>query len=146
MSSDSNPFESDWRECLGVHYMHVVREVASGAAPQHNADTLRSVLLRAGFSDSELDDLYIRATMRADDLPPDYLPEPPSAASVHAGVDLAPKDAAPAEPAAALEEGEATLPEAAAQIAAALIESEQPTRLEAPPVDPDPKPKQLSLF
>jgi hypothetical protein len=146
MIDDSNPFESDWRECLGVHYMHVVREVASGAAPQHNADTLRGVLLQAGFSASELDDLYIRATMRADDLPPDYLPEPPSGASIHAGVDLAPKDAAPADPAAALEEGEATLPEITAQIETALVESEQATRLEAPPVDPDPKPKQLSLF
>ena len=151
MINDHNPFENDWRECLGIHYMHVVREVANGISPQHNADTLRGVLIKAGCSDSELDELFIRATMHADHLPPDYLPELPSAAAtVYAGVELPPDDSAPdappADPVAALEEGEATLPEAAAQIETALVESEQPTRPETPPVDPDPAPTQLSLF
>jgi hypothetical protein len=151
MINDDNPFEDDWRECLGVHYMHVVREVANGISPQHNADTLRGVLIKAGFSESALDELFIRATMRADDLPPDYLPELPSEPrNIFTGVDLPPDDSPPAappdDPVAALEEGEATLPEAAAQIESVLVESEQPTRAEPPPIDPDPEPQQLSLF
>ncbi len=151
MINNHNPFEDDWRECLGVHYMHVVREVANGMSPQHNADTLRSVLIKAGFSDSELEELFIRATMRADDLPPEYLPALPSEPrKIFTGVDLppdgAPPDAPPVDPVAALKEGEATLSEAAAQIESALVESEQPTRPETPPVDPDPEPTQLSLF
>ncbi|MEQ8672039.1 MAG: hypothetical protein RLP44_07870 [Aggregatilineales bacterium] len=63
-------FSESWRECLREHYKQVVR----------NDDfvTKRSlvpVLHHVGFTEDELRQLEIMATMRADGLPEDFVPD-----------------------------------------------------------------------
>ncbi|MDZ4767219.1 MAG: hypothetical protein SGI73_21970 [Chloroflexota bacterium] len=61
-ANNPRPFDDDWHACLCAHYIHVIREVAAGGAPQGNADNLRRVLIeRAGFAQTEIDALYRQA-------------------------------------------------------------------------------------
>ncbi|MGQ9886914.1 MAG: hypothetical protein ACUVSX_00350 [Aggregatilineales bacterium] len=115
-------FTDDWRACLREHYMYVVRTGDRVTLP-----SLTLVMHEIGFTDDDLAELRVLATMRADDMPPDYVP---------------PEIAAPrAFPAAALDETEA---------AALPVEDDEP---EPEPEsdggtsadDPD-APQQLSLF
>lgn len=67
-------FADEWRECLREQYKTVVRGVANQTDTQRNLDTLETVMYEVGFSEAELRDLQRLATMRAEDLPDDYLP------------------------------------------------------------------------
>lgn len=63
-------FSDDWRDCLREQYQYVVR--------QQDRVTERSLLVvlhQVGFSDDELRQLKLAATMRADDLPDDFVPD-----------------------------------------------------------------------
>lgn len=75
-------FADDWRACLREHYMYVVRTGDRVTLP-----SLTQVMYEVGFTDDELAELRLLATMRADDMPADYAP--PKVAAP-------PKDAPPA--------------------------------------------------
>jgi hypothetical protein len=70
-------FADSWRDCLREHYKHVIR---SDPNPR-NLETLKTVLLRPNgdqppiFTESELRQLYVEATMRADQMPDGFVPE-----------------------------------------------------------------------
>ncbi|MDX2138114.1 MAG: hypothetical protein SF123_08460 [Chloroflexota bacterium] len=65
-----NPFEAEWRDCLRAHYLHVVR---SGDTPTEQ--TLVHVMQQAGFSDADLVELRIRATIRTEDMEDGFVPD-----------------------------------------------------------------------
>ena len=60
-----SPFGSDWRDCQSEHYMEVVR-----SGDHVTEKTLRTVLLEAGFSENEINELYVRAMMKEVDYVP----------------------------------------------------------------------------
>lgn len=117
-----SPFSQDWRDCLKAHYTHVIR------AEDHRTEkTLRAVLHECGYSDADLNEWYLLATMRADDLPPSFAPDVERAVAV----------AVPPMPAAEL-----PLDEAAPEVETLDEPSDAD---DAPPHDPDGF-QQLSLF
>lgn len=141
-------FSDEWRTCLREHFMYVIRN--------QDARTERSlitVMHETGFSDDELRELRIRATMHVDAMPEGYVPEmtfaesapPQTAPALFAGVDVPQPEAAAEMPAAdgydeALEDDFAedmdSLPEDALEE-------------EAPPADEeedDDAPQQLTMF
>ncbi|MBZ0277492.1 MAG: hypothetical protein K8I60_15205, partial [Anaerolineae bacterium] len=65
-----NIFADEWRECLRAHYMHVIRTQDRVTEP-----SLRVVMHEAGFNDSELAELRVRATMHVDDVGADFVPD-----------------------------------------------------------------------
>lgn len=65
-----SPFADDWRECLGTHYQYTIRN--QDAVTER---TLTDVMRRVGFSDQQLAELRVLATMRAEEMPPDYVPD-----------------------------------------------------------------------
>lgn len=68
-------FHDEWRNCLQAHYKTFVREeyLPQTDRKAHARDALEKVLHQVGFSDDELHELYVRATMRVDDVP-DFVP------------------------------------------------------------------------
>ncbi|MCL4247214.1 MAG: hypothetical protein KJ065_03565 [Anaerolineae bacterium] len=130
-------FADEWRECLRAHYMHVVRIGDISTEP-----TLISVMQEAGFSETELAELRIRATMHVDDVGADFQPD--------AAVVEMIKSQMEASPAAEIME---TAPEVvAAEPGEAENEADMPPAEEEPPPNeeyyapPDDSPHQLSLF
>jgi len=85
MSERSSVFSTEWRKCLAEHYKYIVRE-----GDRNTEETLVPRLLAVGFREDDLRQLYREATMRAEDLPEDFLPDPAKA--------LAPDDSAAAAP------------------------------------------------
>ncbi|MBI5668801.1 MAG: hypothetical protein HZC41_12410 [Chloroflexi bacterium] len=65
-----NIFAEEWRACLQAHYMHVVR-----ANDRVTEPTLRIVMHDAGFTEAELAELRVRATMHVDDVGADFVPD-----------------------------------------------------------------------
>jgi hypothetical protein len=65
-----NIFTDDWRDCLRAHYSHVVRTEDHVTEP-----SLHKVMNAAGFSESELAEMRVRATMRADEMPGGFEPD-----------------------------------------------------------------------
>ena len=63
-------FADDWRECLQEQYKHVVRN-----NDQITLRTLVPVLLDVGFRDDELRELAFQATLRAEDVADDFVPD-----------------------------------------------------------------------
>ena len=161
-----NIFADEWMECLEAHYMHVVRINDKVTEP-----SLSIVMRSAGFSDSQLSELRVRATMHVDDVSPDFVPdldvleahdhEPAEAAVVEPHVYNIPIEVVPepvsVEAAASVEiitevipsvEAELMsepedLPEA--ELEAETLEDDAPVEPEAETEDPD-EPQQLSLF
>jgi hypothetical protein len=74
--SSNNVFASEWRDCLREHYKFIIREDPN----PRNHESVQKVLLRPNgeqppiFSESELQQLYLEATLRAEDLPDDFVP------------------------------------------------------------------------
>lgn len=63
-------FADEWRECLRAHYSYVIR-----ADDRLTERTLRGVMMHeAGFTEAELKELQVRATMRVEDAP-DLVPD-----------------------------------------------------------------------
>lgn len=120
-------FADAWRECLRAHYQHVIR-----TDDQITLRTLVGVLHEVGFTDAELRQLEIEATMRADDMPNDYVPDM-----------TAPHPVVPAEP-----EPDPDLVEPAAhEVDEADEIDERDDASDADDTPPDPNaPQQLSLF
>ncbi|MCU0474943.1 MAG: hypothetical protein MUC99_02315 [Anaerolineae bacterium] len=65
-----SPFTDEWRACLREHYKATAR-----ANERETLKTLGGVMNRVGFREDELRELYVLATMRADDLPADFVPD-----------------------------------------------------------------------
>ncbi|MEP7294084.1 MAG: hypothetical protein ABI835_20015, partial [Chloroflexota bacterium] len=63
-------FSDEWRECLIAHYTSVMR-----AEDKKTERTLRGVMLEAGFTDSELREITVRATAHVDDVDADFVPD-----------------------------------------------------------------------
>lgn len=63
-------FFEEWRRCLREHYMYVIR-----TQDRVTEKTLVNVLHRVGFSDDELRELYMQATMRSEDVVGDFVPD-----------------------------------------------------------------------
>lgn len=143
MSSEDRIFADDWRDCLREQYRYVIRQ-----QDKRTEATLTEVLHEVGFSEDELAALKLEATMRADEMPDDYVPEAISPAA-YAGMELAEAAAGEvvdvvAEPdgaVAALDDEEpTTFDELAAD--ESLDEVDEP---DGEDDDPD-APQQLSLF
>ena len=65
-----NIFADEWMECLESHYMHVIRINDKVTEP-----SLSIVMHSAGFSDTQLAELRVRATMHIDDVGADFVPD-----------------------------------------------------------------------
>ncbi|MBI1282266.1 MAG: hypothetical protein GC179_29335 [Anaerolineaceae bacterium] len=65
-----NVFADDWVDCLESHYMHVIRNKDKVTEP-----SLSVVMHSAGFSDKQLAELRVRATMHVDDTGTDFVPD-----------------------------------------------------------------------
>ena len=65
-----NIFADEWVECLEAHYMHVIRIKDKVTEP-----SLSIVMHSAGFSDAQLGELRVRATMHVDDVGEDFVPD-----------------------------------------------------------------------
>jgi hypothetical protein len=63
-------FSDEWRRCMRIHYQEVVRQNDHITKP-----SLTEVLNMIGFTDDELRQLYIEATMREEDNAPDFKPD-----------------------------------------------------------------------
>lgn len=63
-------FTDEWRECLREHYKAVVRE-----QDHVTLKSLVKVMYTVGFTDDDLNELKVLATMRADEMPQDFMPD-----------------------------------------------------------------------
>lgn len=63
-------FADEWRICLREQYKHVIRENDQVTLP-----SLTAVLYRVGFTDDELAQLRVEATMRTEDVAEDFVPD-----------------------------------------------------------------------
>jgi len=65
-------FFEEWRKCLREHYKETIRN-----DDQITLKSLEKVLVSEAvrFSDDELRELYVEATMRADDVSDDFVPD-----------------------------------------------------------------------
>ncbi len=70
MADNKDIFGEDWLECLRAHYMHVVRVSDKVTLP-----SLTVVMEQAGFNQSELAELRVRATMHVDTTGADFVPD-----------------------------------------------------------------------
>lgn len=129
-----NIFEDEWRECLRAHYMSVIRE-----NDHITLRTLKGVMHEVGFGDDELHELQVRATMRVEDVPDDFVPD----------LDiLQPQDSAPTE-AKIHPVGTTPVSSADGEASADLIAEVQEAQPEDDDSDEPPTaaaPTQLSLF
>lgn len=80
MAKRESVFSDEWRRCLREHYKYVVRN-----QDKNTEATLTPILERFGFQEDELRHLEIEATIRADEMPDDFVPnmEPIMAESVN---------------------------------------------------------------
>ena len=133
-----NVFADEWRDCLREQYLYVVRE-----NDHKTLVSLTQVLLDVGFTEAELRELQVIATMHVDDVAPDFVPDmdvleprihPAVTAEAPPADDTAPEpeDDMPPTYDEILEEAEATV-------------TEDEPEPEDEPDDPD-SPAQLSLF
>jgi hypothetical protein len=63
-------FTDDWRQCLREQYKHVIRTNDEVTRP-----SLTRVLYSVGFTDDELRQLAVEATMHVDDVPEGFVPD-----------------------------------------------------------------------
>lgn len=65
-----NIFADEWMKCLEAHYTHVIRIQDRVTEP-----SLTIVMHSAGFTDKQLAELRVRATMHVDDVGADFVPD-----------------------------------------------------------------------
>lgn len=70
MAKRDSVFSDEWRRCLEEHYKYVVKN-----QDKNTEETLTPILERFGFREDDLRKLTVEATMRADDMPDDFVPE-----------------------------------------------------------------------
>ena len=91
-------FADDWRDTLREQYKYVIQQ-----GDKRTEATLIEVLHEVGFTENELAALRLEATMRAEDMPDDFVPD--EVKGMVAGVDV-PAEAAEADISDAIEEVE----------------------------------------
>ncbi len=74
-------FQKQWRECLREHYRDVVRR-----NDKVTLGTLQGVMAEVGFGEDELRELYVRASLRVEDMPDGFVPDPNLLATAKQGV------------------------------------------------------------
>ncbi|GEM_PF-1207187 len=67
---NDSPFTDEWRSCLREHYKETAK-----ADEKATLKTLSGIMTRVGFRESELQGLYVEATMRAEEMPDDFVPD-----------------------------------------------------------------------
>lgn len=103
MSDTDRIFADDWRDCLSEQYKYVIQQQDS-----RTEATLVQVLHDVGFTDDDLHALRLAATMRAEDMPDDFVPE--EIKQSYAGVETAPAEEPQADaPDPVIDEPEASL-------------------------------------
>ncbi len=70
MAKRESVFSDEWRRCLEEHYKYVVKN-----QDKATEETLTPILERFGFREDDLRQLTIDATIRADEMPDDFVPE-----------------------------------------------------------------------
>ncbi len=140
----SSPFASEWRECLRAHYQHVVR-----TNDRLTLGTLSGVLSQVGFTEAELAELTIRATMHIDDVPPDFTPDMTVMVAISHAVSAPQPDSAPLPELIAAAEAAVEAAEALNEPSPDSSASDEPIAVadDAPPAlyNPD-APKQMNMF
>lgn len=122
-------FQDEWRECMRAHYMDVCHR-----DDQRTLRSLLRVMVDIGFTDDELAEMRVRATMRADEMPADFVPEMPL---FQVGFDGS------ADTESVPQQAEAEPDFAPSEELEEIVDAELP--LEGDEKDPD-EPEQLSLF
>lgn len=136
-------FANEWRACLRAHYMHVIRE-----RDTVTERTLVDVLRRVGFTEAELAELRVLATMHVDQVGADFAPDLEALAAHKPPI----YPAAALEPSDMAEDDTDPLPlEVEAALHAAEPEPDDPVSADDDRSDADPPPaepdfRQLSLF
>lgn len=70
MAMSYNPFLDDWYDHQVAHYQEAVRR-----RDTVTKNSVELLLLEIGYTEAQLQEFRVLATMRADDMPEDYLPE-----------------------------------------------------------------------
>jgi hypothetical protein len=66
----TSPFSQEWRDCLAAHYRYTVR-----SEDIRTERTLTQVMRGVGFTDQQLAEMRLHATMHIDDMPADFVPD-----------------------------------------------------------------------
>jgi hypothetical protein len=140
-----NIFEEEWRDCLDAHYMHVIRTKDKVTEP-----SLTVVMHQAGYNDSELAELRVRATMHVDDSGEDFVPDLDALETEARVIAVAKPDenlpvAAIEEAPPVMEVPTEALIEEIEEAADEMEQLDEAPPAEAIPEEPD-APQQLSLF
>lgn len=104
--ANNSIFADEWRECLQEQYKSVVRN-----NDQVTLKTLVGVMHDVGFSEGDLRDMAFQATLRAEDVADDFVPDMEIMSGAVQGVALEPAPETVADEAQAAAD-EAPLPEA----------------------------------
>ncbi|MGQ9909952.1 MAG: hypothetical protein ACUVS2_14065 [Candidatus Flexifilum sp.] len=139
-----SPFREYWRDALRAHYLHVVR-----TGDRRTESTLRGLLRdQLGFSEAELQALYIQATMHVDQVGADFVPDEAFIraleAEAHALIQTEPPPVTPETIAAIAEQMDARRAEPDHEPADLRPARPADDRPDEP--DPPAEPTQLSLF
>jgi len=70
MAKRASVFADEWRRCLKEHYKYVIRN-----QDKDTEETLVPILEKFGFREDDFRALTIEATMRADEMPDDFVPD-----------------------------------------------------------------------
>ena len=70
MSGNNSVFANDWRDSLRAHFIEVVRR-----NDKKTEESLLGIMYDVGFREEELRQLKLEATMRAEDLADNFIPD-----------------------------------------------------------------------
>lgn len=134
-------FADEWRECLRAHYMYVQR-----LGDYVTERTLHGVMTEVGFSEAELKELTVLATMRVEEMDEDFVPDMDILAAEEPAV-IVPAAVVPevATPEAAAPEAVEEVPEVEMderEIDDEIVEEAEPESSE----EDDDSPQQMSMF
>ncbi|MFQ3566846.1 MAG: hypothetical protein SNJ59_07575 [Aggregatilineales bacterium] len=136
-------FADEWRACLRAHYMHVIRE-----RDTVTERTLVDVLRRVGFTETELAELRVLATMHVDRMGADFTPDLEALAAheppVYPAVALEPTEMVEDDSSLLPPEDEAAPHTAEPEPDDSASIGDDPSAADAPPAEPGFQ--QLSLF
>lgn len=135
-------FSDEWRRCLREQYKHVAR-----SDDQVTHKSLKPLLEELGFTEDELKQLYVEATMRTEDMPDDFQPDldvlTPEIPVEDAAFQPHPAECTCPDCMAAVDE---TIHDDEGQLLPADEIEEARARAEYDNADDDDKPKQISMF
>lgn len=136
MAKRPSVFGDEWRRCLREHYKYVAQK-----QDKRTEASLTPILNRFGFTEDELKQLYIEATMRAEDMPDDFVPDMQQAGAENVEAKQT------VEPSFQVHPAECNCPGCMEQVLEIGHDEEgQPLQQEEEEAPKDKKPKQKSLF